>query len=215
MNSRTTILFGGGAVVAAASIAAMAAWAARTPSAPSTPAISPAGPAASAEADGKTYTIDPVHTSVVFKIKHMNTSNFYGRFNRSSGSFTLGETFSADVTIPTESVDTNNSKRDSDIKAAEYLGARDFPEIKFVAKNLAKSGDGWKGKADLTFHGQTKPIDVEIHQTGAGKSPMGGKEIAGIETMFTIKRSEFGSKGGMGGVGDDVTLIVASEGGVK
>ena len=168
-----------------------------------------------APAEGKTYTVDAVHTSVVFKIKHMNTSNFYGRFDQTSGSFTLGDTCSIDMTVKTDSVDTNNAKRDSDVKGPDLLGAKEFPDMTFVGKDLKKTGEGtWKGTGQLTFHGQTKPIEVEIKQTGGGKG-MGGKEIAGIETMFTIKRSEYGAKAMVGPLSDEVTLWVASEGGMK
>jgi polyisoprenoid-binding protein YceI len=170
---------------------------------------------APAPAEAKTYTVDPVHTSVVFKIKHMGTSNFYGRFDETSGSFTLGETCSVEMTVKTDSVDTNNKKRDSDVKGPDMLGVKEFPEMKFVGKDFKKSGEGaWKGTGQLTFHGQTKPLEVEIKQTGGGKG-MGGKQIAGIEASFTFKRSEFGSTAMVGPLSDEVTIWVASEGGMK
>jgi len=207
MSSKRLLAFGGVTVLALAGIGAMAAWGSGS-------AADPAQPGEKGAKAG-TYTVDPVHTSVVFKIKHLNTSNFYGRFDKTKGSFTLGDTGSFEFTVETDSVDTNQSKRDSDIKGPDLLGAKEFSEIKFVGKNFKKSGDGWSGTGDLTFRGVTKPLAVEIHQTGAGKSPMGNKEIAGIETTFTIKRSDFGSKAMAGMLGDEVTLWVASEGGLK
>ena len=174
----------------------------------------PVAQAAAAPADPKAYTVDSLHTSVVFKIKHNNASNFYGRFNSTTGSFTLGDTCSVEMMVKTDSVDTNNSKRDSDVKGPDILGAKEFPEMKFVGKDFKKSGEGaWKGTGQLTFHGATRPLEVEIKQTGSGNSR--GKDIAGIEASFTFKRSDFGSKGMQGMLGDDITIWVASEGGAK
>jgi polyisoprenoid-binding protein YceI len=207
MNTRLLALSASAAAILLAGGTFLAVGGAGAP----TPATDTPAPA---PAEAKTYTIDSVHTSVIFKIRHFDTSNFYGRFNKASGSFTLGDTASIDAVVPTDSVDTNQSKRDSDIKAPEYLDAKGSPEIKLVAKSLTKSGDTYKGKADLTFHGVTKSIDIEVHQTGAGKG-MGGKDIAGIETSFTIKRSDYGAKVNPKMVGDDVTIWVASEGGAK
>jgi polyisoprenoid-binding protein YceI len=173
-------------------------------------AASPAAPA-----EGKTYTVDAVHSSIVFKIKHMNASNFYGVFKDSSGSFTLGDTASVNVTVKADSVDTRNSKRDDHVKSPDFLSVKEFAEITFTAKDLKKTGDSFKGSGELTLHGVKKSIEVEIKQTGGGPG-MGGKgEIAGIESTFTVKRSDFGMKGMVGPLGDEVTLMVAFEGGAK
>ncbi len=174
----------------------------------------PAAPVAADPAEAKTFTVDSLHTSVVFKIKHNNASNFYGRFNSTTGTFTLGDTCSVDMTVKTDSVDTANSKRDSDIKGPDMLGAKEFPEMKFVGKDFKKSGEGaWKGTGQLTFHGVTKPLEVEIKQTGTAKGRSG--DLAGIETSFMFKRSDFGSSGMLKALGDDITIWVASEGGTK
>jgi polyisoprenoid-binding protein YceI len=173
-------------------------------------------PAAKADAKaGKTYAVDPVHASVVFKIKHLNASNFYGTLNDISGSFTTGATFSADVKVKADSVDSRNDKRDQHIKSPDFFSAKEFPEMSFTAKDLAASGnDGWKGTGQLTFRGVTKPVEVEIKKTGSGPGMQGG-EVAGIETSFTFKRSDFGSTKLIGPLSDEVTIIVALEGSSK
>lgn len=174
-----------------------------------------AAPAVSAPAEGKTFTLDPVHSNVVFKIKHMNVSNFYGRFNKVTGSFTTGETASVDVTVDASSVDTNNSKRDDHVKSPDFLSVKEFGEITFKSTGLKKSGESWKGAGDLTFHGVKKSIEVELKLVGSGPG-MGGKgEAAGVEASFTIKRSDYGVKGMVGPLGDDVTIWVSLEGGAK
>lgn len=167
------------------------------------------------EAEGKTYALDPVHSNVLFKIKHMNVSNFYGRFNKVTGSFSTGEAASVDVTVDASSVDTNNSKRDDHVKSPDFFSVKEFGEMTFKSTGLKKSGDSWKGTGDLTFHGVKKSVDVELKLVGAGPG-MGGKgEVAGVETSFTIKRSDYGVKGMVGMLGDEVTIWVSLEGGAK
>ncbi len=175
----------------------------------------PAASAAAVPAEGKTYAIDSVHSNVLFKIKHMNVSNFYGRFNKVTGSFTTGDTASVDVTVDASSVDTNNSKRDDHVKSPDFFSVKEFGEMTFKSTGLKKSGESWKGSGDLTFHGVKKTIEVELKLVGQGPG-MGGKgEAAGVETSFTIKRSDYGVKGMVGPLGDDVTIWVSLEGGAK
>jgi polyisoprenoid-binding protein YceI len=171
---------------------------------------------AAAPADAKTFTVDPVHSNVIFRIKHLNASNFYGRFNETTGSFTLGDTAAADITVKAGSVDTHNSKRDDHVKSPDFFSAKEFPDITFSATSLKKAGEGvWRGSGDLTLHGVKKTIDVDIHQNGGGPG-MGGKgEVAGIECSFHINRTDYGIKTMVGPLSDDVMLIVSLEGGTK
>lgn len=174
-------------------------------------AAAPAGSAAS-----KSYAVDALHASVVFKIKHLNASNFYGSFNEIGGTFALGETASFDVSVKAESVDSRNDKRDQHIKSPDFLSAKEFPEMTAKATGLKKTGENtFKGTADLTFRGVTKPIEITLIQTGAGKGMDGKTELAGIESSFTFKRSDFGSKGLIGPVSDEVSITVALEGAAK
>jgi polyisoprenoid-binding protein YceI len=166
------------------------------------------------DSSGSAYQVDPVHSNAIFKIKHMNASNFYGRFDSISGSFNLGDAAGFDVTVKADSVDTNNEKRNAHIKSPDVLSAKEFPEIRCVGKDFKKSGDSWKGSGELTLHGVTKPVELTLMHTGSAKG-RDGAELAGVETTFTIKRSDFGIKGMIPGVGDEVTLIVALEGGAK
>ena len=167
----------------------------------------PAAPAALA-ADGA-FKVDPVHSSVVFRIRH-NTSFFYGRFNQVSGSFDLNADASKsalDITVKTDSIDSNNAKRDQHLKSQDFFSATEFPSITFKGKDFKKSADNkWEVKGDLTLHGVTKPVTVAVEDTAAGA---GG----GLEAKFTIKRSDYGM-GFMSdkGLGDEVTIMVGLEG---
>jgi polyisoprenoid-binding protein YceI len=164
----------------------------------------------SARAAGATYKVDTVHSTLIFKIKHMGAANFYGRFNTISGTFTLdGGPFEFEVKA--DSVDTGNQKRDEHLKGPDFFNVRQFPAIAFKGKDVKKAGDkSYEIAGDLTLHGVTKPIQVKSEQTGTGKNQQ-GKNIIGIESTFTIKRSDFGMNYGQGALGDDVHVIVSTE----
>lgn len=167
----------------------------------------PSAPSAIA-ADGA-YKVDAVHSSVFFRIRHA-TSFFYGRFNQVSGSFDLNADpakSSLDITVKTDSIDSNNAKRDQHLKSQDFFSATEFPAITFKGKEFKKSADNkWEVKGDLTLHGVTKPVTVAVEDTSAGA---GG----GLEAKFTIKRSDYGM-GFMSdkGLGDEVTVMVGLEG---
>lgn len=206
MNTRIICGLAGGVVVAGAAVVASG-WMGRD--AVATPSPAPA-PAASGE-----FALDAVHTSVVFKIKHMGVANFYGMFKDASGSFSLGDAASVDVTVKADSVDTRNGKRDEHVKSPDFFSVKEFPNVTFKAHDLKKGGDGsFSGKGDLTFRGVTKSIDLVIVPTGTGKG-RGGEKIAGFETKFMIKRSDFGNSSMIGPLGDEVEVIVSAEGSAK
>lgn len=165
----------------------------------------------------ETYKVDPSHSSVVFKVKHMNTSNAYGRFNDIAGTFTLDEANPAncrfEFTVKADSIDTANAKRDEHLKGSDFFNVRQFPTIAFRSTSTAKAGDKYRVGGDLSLHGVTKPVEVTIEPIGRGKNPRSGAGIAGIEAVFVVKRSDFGMSYGLpDAVGDEVTLIVSLEG---
>ena len=149
------------------------------------------------------YKVDPVHSSATFRVKHMNTSYTYGRFNAISGTFAIDEADPAkssfDFTVKTDSVDTADAGRDAHLKNTAFFNAKQFPSITFKSKSVKSSGkDTLEVTGDLTLHGVTKPITVSIELTRHGKATCRGTAIAGIESVFTIKRSDFGMKGMVG-----------------
>lgn len=183
-------------------------------------ALLPAGfllrtPAASATSasDATTYNIDPVHSSAIFRIKHMNTSAFYGRFNKVTGTVTYDEakpeSSTISVEIDADSIDTNNSGRDKHAKSPDFLNAGEFPTMTFKSTKVAKKDKKLSVTGDLTFHGVTKPITVDVDVTGSGD--MRGTKIVGFETMFDFKRSDYGVKGMLDALGDDVHMMIGLE----
>ena len=111
-----------------------------------------------------------------------------------------------------ESIDTHNAKRDQHLKSPDFFNAKQFPAITFKSKQVKKSSkDTYEVTGDLTIHGVTRPVTVKVTNTGSGKDPMGANRI-GFETIFTIKRSDFGMKFMLGPVSDEIRLIVSIEG---
>jgi len=171
-----------------------------------------AGHASSAFA--QELSIDGGHSSILFRVMHKNTAPFYGRFNDVSGTFTIAEDpakSSFNVVIKTDSVDTNSKKRDGHLKSPDFFNAREFPTLTFKSTKVEKGEkDTLKVTGDLTCHGVTKSMTIDITQTGSASGPQG--ESKGVEAIFTIKRSEFDMTYGLEGIGDDVRIIVALEG---
>ena len=171
--------------------------------------------AAGLTAHADTFKIDPVHSSMAFSVKHLGVSDFYGRFNDISGQVVFDKDDpsknSVEVTIPTESIDTKNEKRDQHLKSPDFFNAKQFPTIVFKSKSVEGSGDTYKATGDLTLHGVTKPLTLEIKRGPEAKG-MEDEIRAGGETRFTIKRSDFGMNFMQGALGDEVTVFLSLEG---
>jgi polyisoprenoid-binding protein YceI len=162
------------------------------------------------------FTIDPVHSTVIFKVNHLGAANVYGRFDDISGGFTFdpaaptSATF--DVAIKAESVDTNAEKRDQHISGPDFLDSKQFPLIKLKSKSVKKTGEKtFQIAADLELRGVTKPITLEVEHTGTATDPRGTTR-AGFEAKFTINRMDYGVSFMPDGLGKDVALIVSIEG---
>jgi len=172
--------------------------------------------AASSAIAAEQYKVDAIHSSIVFRIKHMGVSYCYGRFNKVSGVFNLDAQNPAaseiDVTVEAGSVDTASEQRDQHLRSADFFDAPKFPTIRFQATKISRQGAGpFSVAGNLTLHGVTRPTTVEIEATGSGKGML-GEVRSGMETVFTIRRSEFGMDKMVGPVGDDVRMMVSLEG---
>jgi polyisoprenoid-binding protein YceI len=161
-------------------------------------------------------TIDTVHSSLLFKIKHQDVAWFYGRFNEFSGTYALdpenADSGSVNLTIQAESVDTGNKKRDDHLRSQDFFSAREFPTITFQSSSVRKTGDNtFEATGDLSLHGITKEITVPVEFTGKKAGQRG--ELSGVHATFAIKRSDYGMNFMVGsGLGDEVTIIVSLEG---
>lgn len=160
------------------------------------------------------YKVDPDHVAVYFKVSHLGFSTTYGRFNDVKGEFTLDEAGAGsklELTIATESIDTGNARRDAHLKNADFFDAKQFPAITFKSKSMKKAGDKrWDVVGDLTLHGVTKTLEVQVQQQNTGE--MRGQTRTGGDLTFALKRSDYGITYGLPAVGDDVTLMISIEG---
>jgi polyisoprenoid-binding protein YceI len=162
-----------------------------------------------------TYTVDPVHSTVLFSTMHLNVSRFYGRFDNTTGTVVFDEQNPAgskiELTVKTSTVSTWDPKRDEHLKSPDFFNAAQFPTITFVSKRVAKTGDKWSVTGDFTLHGVKKEITVDFVKTGEGDDPWGGHR-AGWHSTFKIKRSDYGMNYMLDGIGDEIELIVSVEG---
>lgn len=162
-----------------------------------------------------TYKVDPVHSSVIFSIKHSGVTDFYGDFKDISGTVTFDAADPAksavELTVPVESIDTRNEKRDQHLKSPDFFNAKQFPAITFKSSKIDGSGDTFKISGDLTIHGVTKPITADFKRGPDGKGGQ-GKTVGGGEARFTIKRSDYDMKFMLGPLGDEVNIILSLEG---
>ena len=158
------------------------------------------------------YAVDAVHSSVLFRIKHLNTSQAWGRFNDISGDVDLdGKNPSIAVQVKAASVDTANEKRDQHLRSPDFLNAKQFPTIGFTSTRVQPAGDGrYDVEGTLSLHGVSKPVNVQLTRVGSGKNQMGAS-IVGYDTTLEIKRSDYGMKFLLEGLSDDIKLIISLE----
>jgi polyisoprenoid-binding protein YceI len=164
------------------------------------------------------YTVDPAHTSIVFKISHMGFSNVYGMIPGVEGKFSIDdakpEKSNLNLTIKADSIVTHDAKRDEHLHSPDFFNVKQFPTITFVSKSVKKlDPKHYEIAGDLTLHGVTKPLKFTFTRFNTGKDPF-GKDRTGGEASFKIKRSDFGMNfmNDPSKVGDDVEFMVSTEG---
>ncbi|HEY1858760.1 MAG TPA: YceI family protein [Gemmataceae bacterium] len=162
------------------------------------------------------YAVDDVHSSVGFKIQHLGISWIQGRFDEVSGTFTLDKDpakSSFELTLKTESIDTNNKNRDTHLKSPDFFNAKQYPTISFKSKSVKAVDGGYEVKGDLTMHGETKPISFTLK--GGKEVDFMGKKRTGFSTELTLKRFDFGMDKFKEALSDDVQVAVSFEGAKK
>ncbi len=142
------------------------------------------------------WVIDPAHSEIQFKVKHLMITTVTGYFKKfdlvvetANDDFTTASKieFTADI----DSIDTNNSQRDTHLKSADFFDAANNPRLKFVGRKFEKSGDAYKLSGDLTIRSITKPVTVNVEFGGIVVDPY-GQTKAGFTITGKISRKEFG-----------------------
>jgi polyisoprenoid-binding protein YceI len=176
-----------------------------------------------AAAAPETYTLDPYHTYAHFEVNHLGFSNMRGRFDKSSGKFTLdkaAKTGSLDLAVETASITTgDNDKgarpraRDEHLRSPDFFNVVEFPRMTFKTTAVKFNGDNPATiEGNLTLLGVTKPLSLHVENWKCGANPMSKKEMCGGNASGTLKRSDFGMKYGLPAVGDDLKLFMEFEG---
>lgn len=142
-----------------------------------------------------TYAIDPTHSSISFSVRHMMFAKVRGQFQKWSTELALDANdlskSSVKVTIDASSIDTGVADRDGHLRSADFFDVEKYPSITFASTSVAKNGGGFALAGDLTIHGVTKPVVLELERLGSGKDPWGNdRQLFSAKT--SILRSEYG-----------------------
>ena len=164
------------------------------------------------------WAVDPLHSEIQFKVKHLVISTVTGSFGQYDASFSSEKedfsdaeiSFSADI----NSISTNNEQRDAHLKSDDFFNAEQYPKMTFKSDELRKTGEGeYKLIGDLTIRDVTKTIELDVEYGGSMVDPYGQSKV-GFEVTGIINRKEYGLKWNavteVGGavVSDQVKLIV-------
>jgi len=194
------------ATLTVAGLASLAASSARV--------VAPPAPAAA-----ENYTIDNVHSTVVFHTKHIGISEAYGRFDRFSDKSAIvydaadPSKSSILAVIEAESVNTNAPDRDKHLRSADFFNAKEFPEIVFESKKISGKPEALTIEGDLTFHGVTKKVSAKARVVGAGET-MFKDHRAGFVAELTLNMADYNVelvKKTPGAVGPEVALTISLE----
>jgi len=161
------------------------------------------------------YTLDPSHTNIVWFANHFGFSNPSGKFATVEGKLALDEAKPANskvnVTVSLASVLTGVPKLDDHLRSDAFFDVAKFPTATFASDKVDVVGKTAKVHGNLTLHGVTKPVTLDVALNKIGDSPITKKKTAGFSATTVIKRSDFGINYALPGVADDVKLTIESE----
>ena len=162
------------------------------------------------------YELDPDHTSITFDIDHFKYSRFTMRFDRKQGQLDWSEgglgRSSATVTIDAASIDTNVPLLDKMVKSASMLDVSRYPEVRFTSTRFERTGES-RGTltGDLTIHGVTQPVTLDVTFNGFAPDPLTKKDTLGFSADGNFSRAKFGLATWYPAVGDDIHVRVQAE----
>jgi polyisoprenoid-binding protein YceI len=173
-------------------------------------------------AAASTWTIDPDHTNVGFKVRHLMVSNVKGSFEKHTGTVDINDKditkSRVEVTIDTNSINTNVQKRDEHLRSADFFDVARFPTMTFVSKKVARAGkDRLKVTGDLTLHGVTREVVLDVEPISRESKDPWGNLRRGTTATTKINRKDFGlvwnkalETGGVA-VGEEVVITLEIE----
>jgi polyisoprenoid-binding protein YceI len=169
------------------------------------------------------YVLDPTHTYPSFSVEHWGLSMMHGRFDKSSGKFSLdraAKTGSTELTIDTASITTGDNvkgnrpqSRDDHLRSGDFFNVKEFPTMTFKSTKVVFAGEAPSAvEGQLTLLGVTRPLTLQFDRFKCGTNPFSKKDRCGGNATGKFKRSDFGMKYALGGVGDEITLNIEFEG---
>ena len=173
-------------------------------------------------ATASTWNIDPDHSNVGFRVRHLMISNVRGSFDKHSGTVVIDDKditkSKVEVTIDTSSINTKVTKRDEHLRSADFFDVAKFPTMTFVSRNVAKAGqDRLKVTGDLTLHGVTREVVLDVEGPSVESKDAWGNIRRGATATTRINRKDFGlawnkalETGGVT-VGEEVTITLEIE----
>jgi len=174
--------------------------------------------ASAATTFAQTWSIDKAHSRLGFNVTHMGISETSGSFKITEAKITSSKPDFSDavveLTADVKSIDTDNEQRDKHLQSPDFFDAEKFPTLTFKSTSFKKvSGKKYKVAGNLTLHGVTKPVELDVTFNGTVENPMSKKTMAGFNISGIVKRSEFGVAAGMPAtmLGDAVTLQASTE----
>lgn len=171
-------------------------------------------------AEATTWKIDSAHTQSNFTVRHLAISSVRGEFESTTGMVKIDEKdlakSSVDVTIDAASIHTREDKRDAHLRSPDFFDVERFPKITFKSSKIVKAGAGYKVTGDLTMHGVTKPVVLEVAALTPGVKDPAGATRRGVSARGTINRQDFGLKWTkmvetVPVVGDEVKIEIEAE----
>jgi polyisoprenoid-binding protein YceI len=170
----------------------------------------------SAAAEVQTWQIDPNHTAAQFSVRHMGISTVRGAFTKVSGSAQYDPAdpskTSVEATIDAASVDTRVSMRDDDLRSPNYFEVAKYPTITFKSKSVQAVGTGkLKIVGDLSIHGVTKEVALDVDGPSAPVTDPRGTSHVGASASTTVKRTDFGVGSSNPMIGEDITITIDVE----
>lgn len=167
-------------------------------------------------ANAETYTLDPNHSYVLWRINHFGFSNPSGKWMLAEGTVTLDQAKPQDskvnVVIQVANVVTGIPELDEHLKGHLFFDAAKFPTATFVSDKVTITGSNTaKVHGILTMHGISKPVTLDVKLNKMGVNPISNKEAAGFSATTTLKRSDFGINTLLPGLADDVKINIEAE----
>jgi polyisoprenoid-binding protein YceI len=172
---------------------------------------------ASVYAQTSTWTIDPAHSSVNFQIRHLGVSNVHGSLGGVKGTVNLDDKdmskSSVEATIDATTVSTGVDARDKHLKSPDFFDVEKYPTITFKSTSLTNTGGKLKLIGDLTLHGVTKSVTLDVDGPATPQTDPKGRTRSGFSAEGTLHRADFGIGGKFpsAAVGDDVKFSIDIE----